>query len=156
MSINKIMLIGRVGNNPEVTYLDNGIAVAKFSLATSDVYKNKSGEKVENTTWHNIVLWRSLAEVAEKYVTKGALLYIEGKQLNKSYTDKDGVKKYTSEVSGDVMKMLGSKKDEHAQATSHGTERDPANTAPLYNQPSHSPDPFASNEIGTPDSDLPF
>jgi len=79
MSINKVILVGNVGKDPEVRYLDSGVAVANFPFATSETYKNKQGEKVTNTEWHNIVMWRGLAEVVEKYVNKGSQLYIEGK-----------------------------------------------------------------------------
>ena len=106
-SVNKVILIGNLGKDPEVKYLDNGVAVANFSLATTENYKNKEGEKVSQTEWHNIVLWRGLAEVAEKYLKKGANVYIEGKISNRSYDDKDGVKKYISEVVGREIKLLG-------------------------------------------------
>jgi single-strand DNA-binding protein len=111
MSINKVILVGNAGKDPEVRYLENNVAVAKFSLATSETYKNKNGEKVTNTEWHNIVLWRGLAEVAEKYVKKGMQLYIEGKIRSRSWDDKDGNKHYTTEIVGDVMNMLGKKSE---------------------------------------------
>src|SRR5579871_1706299 len=99
--VNRVILVGRTGKDPEVRYLENNVAVAKFSLATSESYKDKSGNKVESTEWHNIVLWRGLAEVAEKYVRKGSLLYIEGRIKSRSWEDKDGVKKYITEIVGD-------------------------------------------------------
>jgi len=108
MSVNKVILVGNVGRDPEIRHLDNGVAVANFPLATSESYTAKNGEKVTTTEWHNIVLWRGLADVAEKYVTKGRQLYIEGRIRTRSYDDKDGVKKYVTEIYGDVMQMLGS------------------------------------------------
>lgn len=105
--INKVILVGNTGKDPEVRHLESGISVASFSLATSETYKNKSGDKVTNTEWHNIVLWRGLAEVAEKYVKKGTQLYIEGKIRTRSWEDKDGNKRYTTEIVGDVMQLLG-------------------------------------------------
>ncbi len=111
MSINKVILVGNVGKDPEVRYLDSGVAVANFPFATSETYKNKQGEKVTNTEWHNIVMWRGLAEVVEKYVNKGSQLYIEGKIRTRSYDDKDGIKRYITEIIGDNMQMLGRKGD---------------------------------------------
>ncbi len=108
--VNKVILIGRVGKDPEVRYLDNNVAVAKFSLATSESYK-KDGQRVEQTEWHNIVLWRGLAEVAEKYVRKGSLLFIEGKIKSRSWEDKDGKKHYATDIVGDNMTMLDKKGD---------------------------------------------
>lgn len=107
--INKVILVGNVGKDPEVRYLESGVAVAQFPLATSETYKDKSGNKTTKTEWHNIVLWRGLAEVAEKYVKKGNPLYIEGKIRSRSYDDKEGNKRYITEIVGDVMQMLGSK-----------------------------------------------
>jgi len=105
--VNKVILLGHLGKDPEVKKLDSGKSVANFSLATSEVYKNKEGEKVTNTEWHNIVLWSPLAEIAESYLKKGSQLYIEGKISNRSYEDKDGVKKYISEVVGRDLTLLG-------------------------------------------------
>lgn len=107
MSVNKVILVGNVGKDPEIRHLDSGVAVANFPLATSETYTAKNGEKVTTTEWHNIVLWRGLADVAEKYVTKGRQLYIEGRIRTRSYDDKDGNKRYTTEIYGDVMQLLG-------------------------------------------------
>jgi len=112
MAVNKVILVGNVGKDPETRYLDENTPVCKFSLATSEVYKNRNGEKVEQTEWHNIVLWRGLAQVAEKYVKKGSQLYIEGRIRNRSYDDKDGIKRYITEIVGDNMQMLGKKQDD--------------------------------------------
>ena len=90
--VNKVILVGNLGKDPEVRYLDNGVAVANFSLATTENYKNKAGERVSQTEWHNIVLWRGLAEVAEKYLKKGASVYIEGKIKTRKWEDKDELK----------------------------------------------------------------
>ena len=107
-SINKVILIGNLGKDPEVRYLENGVAVCNFSIATGETYKDKnSGEKVTHTEWHNIVLWRGLAEVAEKYLKKGAKIYIEGKLRTRSWRDQEGQTKYTTEILGDNMTMLG-------------------------------------------------
>ena len=105
--VNKVILLGHLGKDPEVKKIDRGKSVANISLATSEVYKNKEGEKVTNTEWHNIVLWSPLAEIAESYLKKGSQLYLEGKISNRSYEDKDGVKKYISEVVGRDITLLG-------------------------------------------------
>ena len=105
--VNKVILLGNLGKDPEIRRLDDGRGVANFSLATSETYKNKSGEKVTNTEWHNIVLWSPLADIAENYLKKGSQVYIEGKISNRSYEDKDGVKKYISEVVGREITLLG-------------------------------------------------
>ena len=107
--VNKVMLIGNLGKDPEVRHLDNGVAVANFSLATTENYKNKEGERVSQTEWHNIVLWRGLAEVAEKYLKKGASVYIEGKIKNRKWEDKEGNTRYNTEILADNMTMLGGK-----------------------------------------------
>lgn len=111
MSVNKVILIGNVGKDPEVRYLDSGIAVATFPLATSDrAYTLANGTQVpERTEWHNIVLWRGLAETAEKYVHKGDKLYLEGKIRTRSYDDQAGVKRYVTEIFVDSMEMLSPK-----------------------------------------------
>lgn len=108
MSLNKVQLIGNVGKDPDVRYLDNGVAVATFPLATTDrAYTLANGTQVpERTEWHNIVLWRGLAETAEKYVHKGDKLYIEGKIRSRSYDDQNGVKRYVVEIFADNMEML--------------------------------------------------
>ncbi len=108
MSLNKVQLIGNVGKDPDVRYLDNGVAVAAFPLATTERgYTLANGTQVpERTEWHNIVLWRGLAETAEKYVHKGDKLYIEGKIRSRSYDDQNGIKRYVVEIFGDNMEML--------------------------------------------------
>jgi single-strand DNA-binding protein len=111
MSVNKVILIGNVGKDPETRHLEGGNTVSKFSLATSEVYKNKEGEKITNTEWHNIVLWKGLAEIAEKYVKKGSQLFIEGRIRTRSYTDQDNNTKYITEIIGDTMQMLGKKSE---------------------------------------------
>ena len=114
MSINKVILVGNVGKDPETRYLDESTAITKFPMATSETYKNKSGERVSNTEWHNVVLWRGLAQVAEKYVKKGTQIYIEGRIKTRSYDDADGNRKYITEIVGDQMTLLGRKPDDGA------------------------------------------
>src|SRR5688572_10348772 len=107
--VNKVILVGRLGKDPEVRNLDNGATVANFTVATSESYKDKTtGEKKEITEWHNIVLWRGLAEVAQKYLHKGDMIYVEGKLRTRSW-EKDGVTRYTTEIIADNMTMLSTR-----------------------------------------------
>jgi single-strand DNA-binding protein len=108
--INKVILVGHLGKDPEVRHLEGGASVASFPLATSETY-TKNGERVEQTEWHNIVAWRGLADIAEKYLQKGKLVYIEGKLRTRSWDDKDGNKRYTTEIIADNLTMLGRKSD---------------------------------------------
>jgi single-strand DNA-binding protein len=116
--VNKVILIGNLGKDPEVRYLEGGIAVANFSIATTEVHKNRSGDKVESTEWHNIVLWRGLAEVAEKLLKKGMQVYIEGRLRTRTWDDKDGSKKRATEIVGENLTILGRK----SAPGEHGSE----------------------------------
>ena len=107
--VNKVILLGNVGNDPKVRHLDNGKSVANFSIATSESYTDKQGQKVDNTQWHNIVLWSPLAEIAENYLKKGNQVYIEGKLTTRSYQDKQGVTKYITEIVGRDLTLVGGK-----------------------------------------------
>ena len=109
--VNKVILIGNVGSEPEVKTLESGIAVANLRLATTESYKNKNGERVDQTEWHSIVLWKGLAEIVEKYVHKGMRLYIEGRLRSRSWEDDKGVKHYTTEIYATTMQMLSYPKD---------------------------------------------
>ena len=136
MSVNKVILVGNVGKDPETRYLDESTAITKFSMATSETYKNKSGERVSTTEWHNIVLWRGLAQVAEKYVKKGTQIYIEGRIKTRSYDDADGNKKYITEIVGDQMQLLSRKPDGSGdQATGYGQAQQSSQPAPQASQP---------------------
>ena len=107
--VNKVILIGRLGKDPEVRNLENGVSVANFTMATSESYKDRTtGEKKEVTEWHNVVLWRGLAEISQKFLHKGDLVYIEGKLRTRSW-EKEGVTRYTTEIVADNMTMLGSR-----------------------------------------------
>ena len=107
--INKVILVGNLGKDPEVRSLDAGRKVANFSLATTETYKNKNGERVEQTEWHNVVYYGPVAKVIEKYLRKGSQIYVEGKIRTRSYDDKEGIKRYITEIIGDTMTMLGTK-----------------------------------------------
>lgn len=106
---NKVQLIGNLGNDPEIVKLESGKLLAKFSIATNESYKNAQGEKVTDTQWHNVVAWGKTAEIIEKFVTKGKEIAIEGKLTSRSYDDKDGNKRYTTEVVCNELLMLGNK-----------------------------------------------
>lgn len=108
--INKVILVGHLGKDPEVRHLEGGVTVASFPLATSETF-NKDGKRIEQTEWHNIVLWRGLAEVASKYLQKGKLVYIEGKLRTRSFEDKEKTKKYVTEIVAENFTMLGRKSD---------------------------------------------
>ncbi len=106
---NKVQLIGNLGNAPEVRNTESGKKLVRFSIATSETYRNAKGEKVKETQWHNVIAWGKVAEVAEKYLAKGSEVAIEGKLMNNNYTDKDGVKKYSTEIQVHELLLLGSK-----------------------------------------------
>ena len=147
MSVNKVILVGNVGKDPEMKYFDNDVAKANFSLATSERgYTTSGGTQVpERTEWHNIVCWRGLAQIAEKFVKKGTLLYVEGKIRSRSYDDQNGIKRYITEVVADNLELL-SRKSSGAEAENGGGKHDfPENT--------ETPDNL--NEISEED-DLPF
>ncbi len=162
MAVNKVILVGNVGKDPETRYLDENTPVCKFPLATSEVYKNRDGERIEQTEWHNIVLWRGLAKVAEQYVKKGSQLFIEGKIRTRSYDDKDGVKRYTTEIVGDNMQMLGRRQDDGQQGGvapkqdyRQNTSVSPGATSSQPPTISHDIEPDISGPGSEPD-DLPF
>lgn len=163
MSVNKVILVGNVGKDPETRYLDENTAVCKFSMATSEVYRNREGEKVTQTEWHNVVLWRGLAQVAEKYVKKGSQLYIEGRIKTRSYDDKDGNKRYITEIVGDNMQMLGRKSDENQGGGNQPASQPAASNPAPAQQQTPAPNDGAANtdkgsfpESGNEPDDLPF
>lgn len=109
---NKVQLIGNLGNVPEIKTLETGKKMARFSVATNEVYRNAKGEKVTETQWHNLVVWGKMADIAEKYLAKGREVLIEGKIVNRSYNDKDGQKKYVTEIQVNELVLLGSRPNE--------------------------------------------
>ena len=106
---NKVQLIGHLGNDPEIITLDSGKKLAKFNMATNETYKNNQGEKITETQWHNLIAWNNIADITEKYVKKGQEIVIEGKLTSRSYEDKEGVKKYITEIIVNELVLLGSK-----------------------------------------------
>ena len=140
--VNKVILIGNLGADPEVRYTADGTAVANFSLATAESWKDRtSGERQERTEWHRVVLWRQLAELAKEYLKKGSKVYIEGKLQTRSWDDQSGQKRYTTEVVGNQMNFLDSRE---GAATNNSGNGDPGPTPP----------PFSSGDDA--DDDLPF
>lgn len=140
--VNRVMLIGNLGKDPDVQVLEGNIAVAKFPLATTETFKDRTGKLVSQTEWHTVVLWRGLAELAQKYLHKGSLVYIEGRLKTRSWEDKEGVKKYATEVVGDNLIML----DKRAEGMGRA---DSPESLPGYHGDDLPP-------IGEPSADLPF
>lgn len=126
--VNKVILIGNLGKDPEIRHLENGAVVANFSIATTESYKDRTtGERRDQTEWHNIVLWRGLAEISEKYLKKGDTVYIEGKLRTRSW-EKDGVTRYTTEIVGDNMTMLGGNRGNSSSAAPSSDQEPTANS----------------------------
>jgi len=141
--VNKVILVGNLGKDPEIQNFENGVKKAAFSMATTETYKGKDGEKATHTEWHNVVLWRGLADVTERYLKKGNTVYIEGRIRRREYEDKDGQKKFIYEILGDQMVMLGS-----------GPKRDDSGATGTSTTEIPKEDPtMASNG---PEDDLPF
>jgi single-strand DNA-binding protein len=141
--VNRVMLIGNLGKDPDVQYLEGNIGVAKFSLATTETFKDRSGKLISQTEWHTVVLWRGLAELANKYLHKGSLVYIEGRLRTRSWEDKEGSKKFATEVVGDNLIMLD-KRSDAAHSPTH-----PQEGIEGLNGPDSPP-------MGEPSPDLPF
>ena len=191
MALNKVMLIGNVGNDPEIRYLDSNpqspqgnAKVASFRLATTERYRDRNGETRENTEWHNIVAWRSNADLVEKFVHKGSQIYIEGKLRTRQWTDQTGNKRFTTEVQADNIQLLGKRPDapqggQPGQGTPGGYQGQngysgqsgyqggyaPASPAPQPAAPAYAPQPAqpvyptpsaAPSPADAPDDDLPF
>ena len=137
MSVNKVILVGNLGKDPDLRYTPSGAAVATFSIATTERYKDRDGNRQEKTEWHNIVAWRQLAEICGKFLHKGKQVYIEGKIQTRSYDDRDGNKKYITEVVADQMQMLGSKSDD--QGGNYSGQQNNQATAGAPNQGNQRP-----------------
>lgn len=156
MSVNKAILIGRLGKDPETRYMTNGEAVTNVSLATSENYKDKSGEKQERTEWHNLVFYRRLAEIAGEYLKKGSMIYVEGRIQTRKWQDKEGKDRYTTEIVVNEMTMLGSKSAgggsfEVVENQGHSSSA-PARSAPAAKPAA----PAAKGNFDNFDDDIPF
>lgn len=141
-SLNKVMLIGGLGKDPEVRYTASGQAVASFSLATSEKFKGKTGEWEERTEWHNITLWGKLAEIAGEYLSKGKSVYIEGRLQTRKWQDKSGNDRYTTDIVGDKMQMLSPKGDRNSGGHSSSSKPQESASSGRYEEP-----PFADDDI---------
>ncbi len=148
MSVNKVILIGNVGNDPEIKHLDQDVKVARFRMATTESYRAKNGEKVETTEWHNIVLWRGLAGVVEQYVKKGSKLFIEGKITYRQY-EQEGITKYFTEIVANNMVMLDSKESREKTNGMNDTTQGQEIIPPRYSEPD-------LDDSGGDEDDLPF
>jgi single-strand DNA-binding protein len=138
-SVNKAILIGNLGADPELRYTPSGAAVTSFNIATTEKWKNKDGQPQEQTEWHRIILWSRQAEIAKEYLRKGSPVYIEGRIQNRSYEDKDGIKRYVTEIVGQRMQLLGSR-----------------GAQPNEGAPSGPPPPPPGGDLDAEDDDLPF
>ncbi len=172
MSVNKVILVGNLGKDPELRYTPSGAAVATFSIATSERYKDRDGQQQEKTEWHNIVVWRNLAEICGKYLHKGKQVYIEGKIQTRSYDDRDGNKRYITEIVADQMQMLGGRggdeggygqrENGYGQRGSdarQGGQQPAAQPAAQSQRPAQSSTPAYDNFADppfNPDDDIPF
>jgi single-strand DNA-binding protein len=141
MSVNKVMLIGRLGNNPEIRYTNTGTAVANFNVATSENWNDKNGQKQERTEWHRVVVWGKLAELCEKYLAKGRQCFVEGRLQTRSWDDKEGNKRYTTEIVAATIQFLGGP---NAQANSGAGASE---QAPEMSEAPNMDSSFAEDEI---------
>ena len=157
--VNKVTLVGRLGADPEVRTLESGAMVAKFGLATSENYRDRNGEWQEQTEWHDVVVWRSLAERAQEYLKKGSLVYLEGKLTHRKWQDKDGNPRKTTEVVGNYFRMLSSRQSTGGSGGNYFPNEEPAETmsapAPKAEASSSASD-TSTAPVGGDDDDLPF
>ena len=155
MALNKVLLIGNVGKDPEVRHLEGGASVATITLATTERYKDRTGVAKELTEWHTIIAWRQLADLAENYIRKGSQIYVEGRIRSRSYDDQNGVKRYVTEILADNIQLLGRKAD---NAPAQGGYAAPAQSAaPVQAQaPVSQPAPAPVSDFDEGADDLPF
>ena len=150
--INKVILIGNLGRDPEVRRLENGAVVAKFSVATNESYKDKNGEWQKLTEWHDVVVWRQLAERAERDLSKGKMVYIEGKLTHRKYQDKEGNDRYITEVVANTFRILERRDGTGSSFTSNMPTEEPA----AMKEPAQTQAPVSENAGDAADDDLPF
>ena len=156
MSVNKVILVGRLGKDPETRYMTNGEAVTNATLATSENWKDKSGEKQEKTEWHNLVFYRRLAEIAGEYLKKGSQIYVEGRIQTRKWQDKEtGKDRYTTEIIVNEMKMLGSKTGSGSFEVVENQTSTPARSAPA-SKPATAAPAGGKSSFDNFDDDIPF
>ncbi len=154
-SVNKVILVGSLGKDPEVRFMPNGEAVANFSIATTDSWKDKSGAKQEKTEWHNIVMYRKLAEIAGEYLKKGRPVYIEGRLQTRKWQTKEGQDRYTTEIIADSMQMLGGNRDKDSSGSNDngggydGQQQDNQQSQSSQQKPQQSAAPAQNNNAST-------
>lgn len=157
MSVNKVILIGHLGKDPEVRYMPSGEAVANVTLATSETWKDKSGEKQEKTEWHNVVFFKRLAEIVGEYLKKGSQIYVEGRITTEKWQDKEGKDRYTTKIVANEMKMLGSKSG--GAGSFEVVENQAPSSAPARSAPAAKPAataPAGKSNFDNFDDDIPF
>ncbi len=162
--INKVILVGNLGADPEIRTLENGVKVARINVATTEVYRDRNGERREITEWHQVTLWRGLAEISEKYLAKGKQVYIEGKLKTRKWVGDDGRDRYTTEVIADVMQMLGRApgSEDGSYTRSHGDKSETTDSAGEKNKEenfAHSTESKSEKHAADPneqEDDLPF
>lgn len=147
MSVNKVILLGRLGGDPELKYTPNGMAVCNFSMATSESWQDKSGQKQEKTEWHRIVVWGKLAELCNQYLTKGRQAFVEGKLSTRSWEDKDGQKRYMTEVTASTVQFIGG---------NASTSKDQGAPAPSDKDVPQSQPPVTDSNVNFTADDIPF
>lgn len=157
MSVNKVILVGRLGKDPETRYMTNGEAVANATLATSENWKDKSGEKQEKTEWHNLVFYRRLAEIAGEYLKKGSQIYVEGRIQSRKYQTKEGQERYITEIIVNEMQMLGGKSGGSGSfEVVEDQSSAPSRSAPSARPAAASAAPAAKSNFDNFDDDIPF
>lgn len=149
--INKVTLIGRLGNDPEIRHLEGGVAVARISLATNEFYKDRDGNLQETTEWHNVVMWRDLAERAEKILKKGGLVYVEGKITYRKYTDQNNVERYATDIVANNFRTL-----ERKEGSGSGGENRFPSSEPAAMAARNAAAPIVAEPVAADGSDLPF
>lgn len=157
--INKVTLVGRLGKDPEVRHFDNNSSVCNFTVATSESYTDKEGQRIEQTEWHNLAIWKKgLVDVAEKYLKKGHLVYVEGKLRTRSWDDQSGNKRYTTEVVVDLFKMLEKRENSNSNYSDHGSNDQNYSSGPQSSSQSSPSQSQSSNQEPKEDitDDLPF
>ena len=156
MSVNKVILVGRLGRDPEIRYMPNGDAITNFSLATDEQWRDRNGERQTRTEWHNVSLYGKLGEIANQYLRKGSQVFIEGKIQSRKYTDKDGIERMAYNIIGNEMKMLGNRNDGSDSGnnnTAPPTSSNPPPAAPRRQPPQHESTTAPIDDI---DDDIPF
>lgn len=156
MSVNKVILVGRLGQNPEVRYTPSGAAVANFSVATNETWTDKNGQKQERTEWHRIVVWGKLAELCQQYLAKGRQCYVEGRLQTREWTDKDGQKKYSTEVQAQTVQFLGGERGAGAGTGAGNYQQNSSNDYGSPMNPSFGGGNSPQSEPSFTEDDIPF